>query len=254
VLLGEINVNPKTILMLNKENYSTDNLEYFISKLFAIYRRIEFELKQNERNQDRIQNLIHELDTTFNEMPNHNLFNQDTKWLHNTLSNARKNRQMSEGSADAMNQLTDKLMDEMEDEKLKNVKYELFYKENGMWYISLPEFLNMGLGNKNNLLMIDGSDTFLDILSGYEPNSTPDGTKISLVLCDQEFLGYTHRLTKLNNGLNQDILIKAGHAPVDNGAYYMVEEIPEHKLWLCPVTEYVFDGEYPDKIFLRKNG
>ena len=152
-----------------------------------------------------------------------------------------------------MNQLTDQLMDEMEDERLKNVKYELFYKENGMWYISLPEFINMGLGNKNNLLMVDGSDTFLDILSGYEPNTTPDSTKISLVLCDQEFLGCTHRLTKIDNGLNQDLLNKVGHAPVDNGAYYMVEEIPGHKLWLCPVTEYVFDGIYPEKIFLRKN-
>ena len=73
--------------MLNEENDSTDSLEYFMSELFDIYRKIEFELKQTERNQDKIQNLIHELDTTFNEMPNYNLFNQDTKWLHNTLSN-----------------------------------------------------------------------------------------------------------------------------------------------------------------------
>jgi hypothetical protein len=48
-------------------------------------------------------------------------------------------------------------------------------------------------------------------------------------------------------------LNKVGHAPVDYGAYYMVEEMPGHKLWLCPVTEYVFDGVYPEKIFLRKN-
>jgi len=179
--------------------------------------------------------------------------NQDTSWIQNTLSNAKKNRQMTEGSADAMNQLTDQLMNEMDDERLKNVKYELFYKENGMWYISLPEFINMGLGNKNNLLMVDGSDTFLDILSGYEPNTSPDGSKISLVLCDQEFLGCTYTLTKIDNGLDQDLLNKVGHAPVDYGAYYMVEEIPGHRLWLCPVTEYVFDGLYPEKIFLRKS-
>ena len=239
--------------MMNQETNSTENLKDFISKLFYIYREIEIELIRTERNQTRVQNLVHDLDITFDEMHHRDLFNQDTKWLKNTLSNAKKNRQMSEGSADAMNQLTDQLMNEMEDERLKNVKYELFYKETGMWYISLPEFINMGLGNKNNLLMVDGSDTFLDILSGYEPNTTPDGTKISLVLCDKEFLGFTHRLTKIDNGLNQDLLNKVGHAPVDYGAYYMVEEIPGHKLWLCPVTEYVFDGVYPEKIFLRKN-
>ncbi len=239
--------------MLNQETNSTENLNDFIRKLFYIYREVEFELIRTERNQTTVQNLVHLLDITFDKIHDRDLFNQDTMWLKNTLSNAKKERQMSEGSADAINQLTDQLMNEMEDERVKNVKYELFYKENGMWYISLPEFINMGLGNKNNLLMVDGSDTFLDILSGYEPNTTPDSTKISLVLCDQEFLGCTHRLTKIDNGLNQDLLNKVGHAPVDYGAYYMVEEIPGHKLWLCPVTEYVFDGVYPEKIFLRKN-
>jgi hypothetical protein len=239
--------------MKNQENYTTDNLEFFLSRIFGIYREIEFQLIQRERNEIRIERLISDLDIAFEKISERDLFNQETKWLQNTLSNAKKNRQMSEGSADAMDQLTDQLMDEMEDERLKNVKYELFYKENGMWYISLPEFINMGLGNKNNLLMVDGSDTFLDILSGYEPNTTPDGTKISLILCDQEFLGCTHRLTKIDNGLNQDLLNKVGHAPVDYGAYYMVEEIPGHKLWLCPVTEYVFDGIYPENIFLRKS-
>jgi hypothetical protein len=44
-----------------------------------------------------------------------------------------------------------------------------------------------------------------------------------------------------------------GHAPVDYGAYYQVTELGgkpfSHRLWLCPVTEYVF-GEYPNEIFL----
>jgi hypothetical protein len=239
--------------MVNQEFNQTEKLESLMSSIFGIYNDIELEIIRTERNQDRIENLIHELDIAFDKINNGDLFSQDTSWLKNVVANAKKNRQMSEGSVDAMNQLTDQLMDEMEDERLKNVKYELFYKENGMWYISLPKFINMGLGDKNNLLMVDGSDTFLDILSGYEPNTTPDGTKISLILCDQEFLGCTHRLTKIDNGLNQDLLNKVGHAPVDYGAYYMVEEIPGHKLWLCPVTEYVFDGVYPEKIFLRKS-
>lgn len=239
--------------MINQEFNQTEKLESLMSRIFAIYREIEFELINRERNEIRIERLISDLDIVFEQICESDLFNQNTSWIQNTLSNAKKNRQMTEGSADAMNQLADQLMNEMEDEGLKNVKYELFYKENGMWYISLPEFINMGLGNKNNLLMVDGSDTFLDILSGYEPNTSPDGSKISLVLCDQEFLGCTYTLTKIDNGLDQDLLNKVGHAPVDYGAYYMVEEMPGHKLWLCPVTEYVFDGVYPEKIFLRKS-
>jgi hypothetical protein len=239
--------------MINQEFNQTEKLESLMSRIFAIYREFEFELIHRGGNEIRIERLISDLDIAFEKICERDLFNQDTSWIQNILSNAKKNRKMTEGSADAMNQLTDQLMNEMDDERLKNVKYELFYKENGMWYISLPEFINMGLGNKNNLLMVDGSDTFLDILSGYEPNATPDNTKISLVLCDQEFLGCTHRLTKIDNGLNQDLLNKVGHAPVDYGAYYMVEEIPGHKLWLCPVTEYVFGGVYPEKIFLRKS-
>ena len=180
--------------MKNKKIYTTDNLEYFLTSIFEIYRQIELELNQEENNQNRVQKLIKELDIAFDKINDSDLFNQDINWLHNLLGNARTMRQMGNGNSEGwMSNLTDRMINEMEDEKLKNVKYEMFYKENGMWYISLPEFINMGLGNKNDLLMVDGSDTFLDILSGYDPHSTPDGTKISLVLCDQEFLGWTHK-------------------------------------------------------------
>jgi hypothetical protein len=40
-----------------------------------------------------------------------------------------------------------------------------FYKEGKIWYIDLPEFLDEGLGTKANLIMVDGSDALLDILS-----------------------------------------------------------------------------------------
>jgi hypothetical protein len=39
-----------------------------------------------------------------------------------------------------------------------------FIKEVGLWYADLPKFLEHGLGTKNNLLMVDGADTFLDLL------------------------------------------------------------------------------------------
>ena len=56
-----------------------------------------------------------------------------------------------------------------------------FYKENGMWFIDLPEFLEKGLGTKANLLMVAGADELLDILS-------QNGTEITLQFGDEIFI------------------------------------------------------------------
>ena len=123
-----------------------------------------------------------------------------------------------------------------------------FYKEEGMWYIDLPEFLQAGLGTKANLLMVAGADTFLDLLS----NNTH---KVSLVFSTTDFPYSLCKLNKLHLGMDKEYLDKIGHAPVDYGAYYDVVEMNkesfQHKLWLCPVTEYVFGGNYPDVIYVK---
>jgi hypothetical protein len=120
-----------------------------------------------------------------------------------------------------------------------------FIKEEGIWYADLPEFLEMGLGSKGNLMMVDGADTFLDLLSN-------NGNQISLNLSSKKFNGHSGRLKKIKRGLNKELLEEIGHAPVDYGAYYQAVEYNhqpfQHQLWLCPVTEYVF-GEYPKEIF-----
>jgi len=120
-----------------------------------------------------------------------------------------------------------------------------FIKENGIWYADLPEFLERGLGIKANLMMVDGADTYLDLLSN-------ESKHITLKLSKEPFLGYSSRLQKIKLGMNIDLLQQVGHAPVDYGAYYDVIEHHQqpfqHRLWLCPVTEYVF-GEYPNEIF-----
>ena len=124
-----------------------------------------------------------------------------------------------------------------------------FYKENDLWYADLPLFLELGLGTKANLLMVDGSDTFLDLLS-------QNGTYVTVFVSTQTFAGHEIKLEKIKIGLNQDLLDKIGHAPVDYGAYYNVSKYKnksfQHTLWLCPVTEYVFEGNYPSSIFLKK--
>ena len=123
-----------------------------------------------------------------------------------------------------------------------------FYKESGLWYADLPEFLELGLGTKANLLMVDGSDRFLDLLSS-------NGSKATVKLSTKSFEDHTIKLDKLKIGLDQDLLDKIGHAPVDYGAYYNVAVYKnkpfQHTLWLCPVTEYVFEGHYPENIYLQ---
>jgi len=122
-----------------------------------------------------------------------------------------------------------------------------FVKEDGIWYADLPEFLELGLGTRGNLMMVDGADTFLDLLSG-------NGNQITLNLSKEQFKGYNSRIKKIRRGLNAELLQEIGHAPVEYGAYYQVMEYNNmplhHQLWLCPVTEYVF-GDYPEEIYFK---
>ncbi len=122
-----------------------------------------------------------------------------------------------------------------------------FIKEVGLWYADLPEFLERGLGTKNNLLMVDGADTFLDLLSR-------GGDRITLDISLEKFEGYQAKMDKVMMGKNHELLDAVGHEPVEYGAYYEVCELDgasfSHRLWLCPVTEYVF-GEYPKEMWVR---
>jgi hypothetical protein len=124
-----------------------------------------------------------------------------------------------------------------------------FYKENGLWYADLPQFLALGLGTKANLLMVDGADTFLDLLSN-------NGVRTTVRFGKEPFSNHDIHLKKVKIGLNQDLLNQIGHAPVNYGAYYNVlkyqNQSLQHTLWLCPVAEFVFNGEYPENIYLKK--
>jgi hypothetical protein len=121
-----------------------------------------------------------------------------------------------------------------------------FYKLNNIWYIDLPEFLEQGLGTLANLMMVDGADTFLDHIS-------KNGSEVWVTFSNQHFLGAKYSLVAEKFGKNQSLLSFLGHAPVQYGRYYTVPEFNNHRLWLCPVTEYVFGGAYPDVIWLGLN-
>jgi len=124
-----------------------------------------------------------------------------------------------------------------------------FYKENDLWYIDLPEFLEGGYGTKANLLMVDGSDRMLDILSDY--------TGEVLI----EFKNFTEEkdpqtldavMDRIDYGKNQQLLDAVNHAPIDTGAYYLTSfpaKNVEMRTWLCPVASWVF-GYYPKTIYV----
>jgi hypothetical protein len=120
-----------------------------------------------------------------------------------------------------------------------------FIRDDKMWYADLPEFLDQGLGDRANLLMVDGADTLLDVLSKGH-------THITLKLSTDPFSDWQLCMHKSHRGMNAHLLVNVGHAPVDYGAYYQVSVFEgkqyDHSLWLCPVTEYVF-GSYPDTIY-----
>ena len=118
-----------------------------------------------------------------------------------------------------------------------------FYKLNNIWYIDLPEYLDKGLGSLADLMMVDGADTFLDMLSNGQK-------EVQVRFSHQVFTEARFTLIAENFGKNQNLLKLIGHAPVNYGRYYRVKELHNHRLWLCPVTEYVFGGAYPDVIWV----
>lgn len=93
-----------------------------------------------------------------------------------------------------------------------------FIKDEGIWYADLPEFLEAGLGSRANLMMVDGADTFLDLLA-------KGSTRIALQISSQPFLGCQTKMHKIKIGLNSSLLQLIGHAPVDYGAYYKVTQM-----------------------------
>jgi hypothetical protein len=130
-----------------------------------------------------------------------------------------------------------------------------FYKENEKWFIDLPEFLEKGLGTKDNLQMVGGSDKYLDLVSDVvDILYGGDSNDVTLTFSDQPLgsLGYGEELidtfhrTKIDK--DDDYLESVGHPAVDSGAYYEAED--GFEIWLCPVTKYVFQGDYPETIYV----
>lgn len=108
-----------------------------------------------------------------------------------------------------------------------------FYKDELGWFIDIPEWK----GERWDLQMVSGADTFLDILSQGE-------NEIYVTLSDKRFDGcevlefeYYGRLEAWELG---------------EGAWYRLMSYKgvsyDLSMWLCDVTKYVF-GDLPDRIY-----
>src|SRR3954470_11592278 len=92
-----------------------------------------------------------------------------------------------------------------------------FYRENGGWFIDLPEYLEQG-GQKGDLAMVSGADTMLDLIAGKDDS-------VTLQLDLQPFAG------------SDELLLTEICDPVMGGGYYHMQEFENRKvnqdMWLC---------------------
>ena len=101
-----------------------------------------------------------------------------------------------------------------------------FYLENSKWYVSMPEWL----GDKEDLEMVCGADTMLDIISQGQASA-------SVVISEEPFEGYTNHLKLVDES---------------NGAgdYILMSEFSSFEVWLCSVVKFVY-GKIPNNLYLR---
>lgn len=106
---------------------------------------------------------------------------------------------------------------------MKKLKFNK--EENGKWYIDLPEWT----GEKSALEMVLGADKLLDRLSvGKET--------VTLLVSEVPIEGDWHKIKKIMD------------TPIVGGAIYMSKWFP---IWLCEVTEFVYDGRMPDVLYYQ---
>jgi hypothetical protein len=110
-----------------------------------------------------------------------------------------------------------------------------FYKEEGMWFIDLPEYISWG-GKKEDLRMKAGTDQLLKMLSS--------GTgQVTLIIDTEPF-----------DGAEVMELIDLCSAP-KGGGIYLVEkcngQVVNTFIWICDIALFVF-GDLPTQIYIKK--
>ena len=119
---------------------------------------------------------------------------------------------------------------------IENVDHRVytFLKQNGRWYIDLPEYIQNG-GSKADLEMVAWADEMLDAMAR--------GKKRVTIEMDREPF----------DGADLLELTELCEAPL-GGGYYVMHTYKgrplNKKMWLCDVTLFVF-GDIPQRIFCK---
>lgn len=127
------------------------------------------------------------------------------------------------------------------------MKYKFVREENNNWYIDLPEWP----GDREDLQMVAGADTMLDILAQGE-----DEVNVEIITDLSETYNY-HYPAKVR--LKREMICADEYWQLDSqgcpssGAFYSSRFHPplsDMNIWLCNVTKFVFNGQFPEKIWI----
>ncbi|MAX51478.1 MAG: hypothetical protein CMH22_05820 [Methylophaga sp.] len=106
-------------------------------------------------------------------------------------------------------------------------EYFTFYRDlENRWYIDLPNWE----GDKEDLEMVAGADTMLDIIAQGR-----DRVRVKISLKPFEDCDFVLTFEKESN---------------NGGDYLLTSEHFSFDVWLCFVTKFVF-GELPQKIYIK---
>jgi len=113
------------------------------------------------------------------------------------------------------------------------MNYKFYKEEDNRWYIDLPEWT----GSKADLEMVGGADTMLDYMAEGE-------FSVTLSISETEIDGYD-----LLSFVRETI-------EWENGAFYFLKAYNGIELnlevWLCDVTRFVFNGNFPKELYICK--
>ena len=108
----------------------------------------------------------------------------------------------------------------------------LFGPKRDRWYIDLPEWQ----GPRANLEMVAGADTMLEVFANGQERvnvtfTNYEANDIEADLLLNHISGGTYTVTRMNENYSN---------------------VPE-RMWLCGVTKFVFNSDYPETISVKCN-
>jgi len=132
------------------------------------------------------------------------------------------------------------------------VKILDFYKQQGQWYLDLPE----EVATQPECLMVGGTPLIFELLTTFQEYKD----LVRLEVSEEPFKDFDLNISLTGNGVVEEDLKEWGHELVDSGGFYEVLGIGEsllfdhtflgYQIWICPTTVKVF-GHYPEELFIK---